>query len=57
MACKQIHRFRKNRFTDEKGGLDLFDTRGDPAMVSFRTIEKGDKRPRINDCGHLGRSL
>ncbi len=57
MACKQIHRFREDRFADEKGSFDLLNTRGDPAMVSLRALEKGDKRPRINDCGHLGRSL
>jgi hypothetical protein len=26
-------------------------------VVSFRSVEKGDERARINDSGHRGRGL
>ena len=44
------------RFTDEEWRFGFFDALGKPAMVSFRSVEKGDERPRINDGRHRGRS-
>jgi hypothetical protein len=57
VACKQIHCLCENRFTDKQRRLNLLNTRSDPAMVPLRAVKKGDKRPSISDCGHLGRSL
>jgi hypothetical protein len=48
---EQMHCFGQHRLTHEKGRVQLFDSRNYPAMVLFRSIEKSDKRSRINDCG------
>src|SRR5579872_78906 len=57
-AREQEHRLREHRLTDEKRRVELLDALSDPAVVTFRSIEKGDQRSGVNDgCGHCGRSL
>jgi hypothetical protein len=53
---EQIHRFRENRLTNEKRRVKFLDALSGLTMISFRSIEKGDQRPRINDGLHRARS-
>ena len=53
---EQVDHFRGHRLTDEKRRVKFLDARGSPAVISFRSIEKGDERSRINDGLHRARS-
>jgi hypothetical protein len=54
---EQMDGFCEHRLADEERGFKFFDALGNPAVVSFRSVEKGDERARINDSGHRGRGL
>jgi hypothetical protein len=41
------------RLTDEERRFKF----GNPAVVTFRSVKKGDERPRFNDGGHRALSL
>ena len=54
---EQIHCLGEYRLTDEKRCVEFFDALCNPSMLSFRSVEKGDQRPGINDGdGHFCRS-
>ena len=53
---EQIDRFRDDRLTNEKRRVQFLDALGSPTMISFRSIEERDQRPRINDGLHRARS-
>ena len=53
---EQVGRFSEYRLTDEHRGVEFLDACGGPEMKSFRSIEEGDPRPRINDGLHRARS-
>src|SRR5581483_4521752 len=58
IAREQEHRLREHRLAHEERRVELIDALGDPAVVTFCPIEKGDQRSGVNDgCGHCGRSL
>jgi len=50
-AREQMHRLGQHWFTHEKWRVQFFDPIGCPTVMPFRPVEKGNQRPRINDCG------
>jgi len=56
MTPEQMCGLCEHRFTNEKGCFESFDMLDNPAVVSFRPIEKSNERPGINDGRHRGRS-
>jgi hypothetical protein len=51
---QQINRLREHRLTDKERRFELLDTLDNPTMVSFRPVEKGGQRPRVNDGRYRG---
>ena len=43
-AREQMHRLGQYRLTDEQQRVQLLDLLGDPAVMLFRPVEKGDQR-------------
>jgi len=54
---EEIYGLGEHRFTNEKWCFESFDMLDNPAMVSFRSVEKSNEWPGINDGRHRGRSL
>ena len=54
---EQKERLCQHRLADQKGCVEFLDTRGHPTVISFRSIEEGDQRPRINDRLRRARNL
>jgi hypothetical protein len=55
---KQMHRLGEHRLTHEKRRVELLDSLGYPALMTFRPVQKSEQRSRINNGGaHAGRSL
>ena len=53
---KKMHRLGQHGFADEERGIECFDPLGDPAVVLFSSVEKGNQRPGISDRQHRGQS-
>ncbi len=53
---KKMHRLGQDGFADEERGFECFDPLGDPAVVLFPSVEKGNERPGISDRQHRGQS-
>ena len=49
VTSEQIHRLREHRLTDEERRFEFLETLGDPAVVLFRAVKKGNERPCVND--------
>ena len=55
-AREQVHHFGQHSLTDQKWRIEAVDPLSDPAMIVFRSIEEGNKRPGVNDRLHLARN-
>lgn len=56
ITSKQIEGLCEHWFTNEEWSFEPRDVLDHPAVMSFRSVEKSNERPGINDGRHRGQS-